>query len=121
MQEALTVLINAQPNFSVCGTAGSAEEALEQLPGSADLVLVDVSLPGMTGLELVRQVRSRWPNLRCLVLSGHSADRYAEPAKQAGAVDYLMKGNAVALIEAIDAIRLGTHPADALSSGGAPV
>jgi DNA-binding NarL/FixJ family response regulator len=104
MRDALVFLIDAQPDLTICGVAASAEEALERLPGGADLVLVDVSLPGMNGLELVRRVSAQWPGLPCVVLSGHSADRYAEPAHAAGAAAYVMKDNADAVVSTICAV-----------------
>jgi DNA-binding NarL/FixJ family response regulator len=104
MRDALAFLIDAQPDLTLCGAAASAEEALERLPGGADLVLVDVSLPGMNGLEFVRRVSEQWPGLPCVVLSGHAAERYAEPAHAAGAAAYVMKDNADAVVSTIHAV-----------------
>jgi len=102
-REALARLLELEPDLSVCGTAGSAEHALEQLPSGCDLVLVDLNMEGMSGLDLVRTIRERWPDLVCLVLSGHSAEEFESKAKEAGSIGFVEKGNAPALLEAIRA------------------
>lgn len=100
-REALAKLLDLEPDLEVCGTARSAEEALETLPGGCDLVLVDLHMGGMSGLDLVRLVKERWPDMICLVLSGHPAAHYASAARAAGSIGFVEKGNAPALLEAI--------------------
>jgi len=80
----------------ICGMASNAEEALVELaeaPG-VDLAIVDVSLPGMSGISLVSALRDRRPEVRCVMLSGHSQERYVRRAFEAGAHGYLVKGSA---------------------------
>lgn len=70
MREMLGALLRQEPDFEVSGAAATAEEALERLAEkSADLLLVDVSLPKMSGIELVQEVQRRGLELRCLMLT----------------------------------------------------
>jgi DNA-binding NarL/FixJ family response regulator len=85
-------LINYQTDLQVCGTAGTAAKALGGIDTSQpDLVIVDVSLPDGHGIELVKDLKARHPNLRMLVLSMHEEVLYAERAFRAGAWGYIMK------------------------------
>jgi DNA-binding NarL/FixJ family response regulator len=87
-----TLLLNAQPDLEVCGTASSAEEALSKIPGEQpDLVITDVTLPGRNGLDLLRDLSVAEPNARVLVVTMHDEMLYAERALRAGARGYLMK------------------------------
>ena len=103
MREMLSAFLSDLPDYEVCGAAEAAEEALGRLGEAApDLVLVDVSLPGMSGIELVEAIQHRWPELRCLMLSGHGEKGYVERALAAGAQGYILKGNPYELPEAIE-------------------
>lgn len=84
--------------FEVCGSVASAEAALEQLPAAqADLILIDISLPRMNGLSLVKEVQARSPELPCVVLSGQRSSQYADLARLAGARAYVAKTNLYSL------------------------
>ncbi|MFW6244540.1 MAG: response regulator, partial [Fibrobacterota bacterium] len=75
--------------------ASNGEEALKVVTGEApDLVLVDVSLPGMNGIEFTRRLKRDFPHIRVLVVTGHDADRYHGEAMEAGADDLVTKGDA---------------------------
>lgn len=92
----------------VVATAASAEAALAQISELAvDLALIDVSLPGMNGIELVAVLHERLPNLCCLVLSGHTELDYVRRALDAGARGYLNKGKPALLLEAIQRVMAG--------------
>lgn len=94
--------LSSVAGLTVCGTAESGEEALETLPESGcDLALVDVSMPGMSGIELVRHLRAQSPEVKCLMLSGHLGEGYVTDALKAGARGYVGKGDPAALLEAI--------------------
>lgn len=98
----LAQYIGTEPGLRVCGTAASGAEALERLGEVAcDLALVDITMPGMDGIELVRHLRSQHPGLACLMLSSHIARAYVEAALEAGASGYTTKEEPDALIEAI--------------------
>lgn len=92
MRQSLADYLCLDPEFELCGSAESAEQALEDLPSArAALVLLDLSLPGRTGLELLEEIRDRW-QLPCVILSGHGEGSYVGRAFAAGARGYLLKG-----------------------------
>lgn len=102
-------LLNAQPDLQVTAEAEDAEDALRQLrDGAFDLLIVDISLPGLSGLELVRRVKARNAHLPVLMLSMHDESVYAERALAAGARGYLMKHEATdALVGAVRTVLAG--------------
>ena len=72
--------------------AASGKEALEILEENAvDIVVTDIRMPGMTGLDLIEEVSSRWSHIRCILLTGHSDFDYAKKAIQLQASDYILK------------------------------
>lgn len=104
----LQEVIGRQPQLRVCGAVSTAEEALQQLPHvAAALVLVDLSLPGMSGIELIQTLQRQDPALPCLVLSGHQDFSYVQRALRAGARGYLTKDNPFELLPAIHQVLLG--------------
>jgi DNA-binding NarL/FixJ family response regulator len=105
----LSMNISADPDFEVCGEAGSESEALELLRKiSPDLMIVDVSLKEGNGIELIKQIRGRYPRLPILVVSGFKESLYGERALRAGASGYLNKQESQAkLIEALRMILKG--------------
>lgn len=108
MRELLGDWIGVLPGMAVCGAADSAETALEELPKlGAELVLVDMSLPRMSGIELVATLRAQWPDVRCLIMSGHSEPGYVERALAAGAQGYVLKGKPSEIEPAIRAVLAG--------------
>lgn len=81
------------PSFDICGEAENGWEAIEQVRHHAfDLVLLDMSLPGPSGVELIRRLHQEQPQLRILVLSMHREGQLAAKALKAGASGYLTKG-----------------------------
>jgi DNA-binding NarL/FixJ family response regulator len=104
IREVFLELLDAEVDLSVCGIAGNGSEALEALTTlSPTVVLVDLSLPDMNGLDLVRELRARDPELCILVVSGHQAARYRQQAEQAGADVYIDKLDAHTML--VPAIR----------------
>lgn len=91
-REGLAQLLNQQADLEVCGQAGTARDALNA-PGTLapDLMIVDISLGGVSGIELIKDLSSLHPELRILVLSTHDESLYAERALRAGAKGYVMK------------------------------
>jgi DNA-binding NarL/FixJ family response regulator len=91
----LQSVIQSEPDLEICGEASSAAQAIDRLRSvEADLVLVDVSLPGANGIELLKHIRAEHPELPILVLSAHDEGQYALRALRAGASGYLMKKEA---------------------------
>jgi DNA-binding NarL/FixJ family response regulator len=97
----------------VVGEASDANAALGQLRNSQwDLVVADISLPGMSGLDLVKRLKELYPNLPTLVMSMHPASQFARRAIGAGAAGYLTKDSAPdMLIAAIEDLQRGHRPA----------
>jgi DNA-binding NarL/FixJ family response regulator len=107
MRDMIAAYVKSLPDLHVCGTCRTAEEALDELPASAQLVLVDVALPGMSGIDLIREICDRWPDLKCLVCSGHNEVSYVERALDAGAKGYVAKGDPTELADAIQCLIRG--------------
>lgn len=104
MRESMQAYLNAEDALHVVGTAERAEDALDALSDNdtpPDLVLIDVSLPGMSGIELLQELRQIHPDATCLMLSGHVEETYIEAAKAAGAKGYVMKGQPSEYLDAI--------------------
>jgi DNA-binding NarL/FixJ family response regulator len=92
MREGLSAILSSQPDLIACGEAANISDALEQVYAtSPDVVIVDISLNGENGLELVRQIKSFNLSIRVLVLSLYDEGLYAECAVEAGAMGYLNK------------------------------
>jgi DNA-binding NarL/FixJ family response regulator len=91
-REGLQQLVDRDPQLAVCGEASSAAEALQALRQlKPDLVLVDISLGGTSGIELIKHIKSEFEELPVLVVSMHDESLYAERALRAGAMGYVMK------------------------------
>lgn len=111
-RKGLAELIHSEKNqFAVCGEAGNTAEAMEVIREvNPDLAIVDLSLPGANGIELIKNVRAEFPKLPILVLSMHDESLYAVRALRAGADGYVMKHEAMAnVIHAVREIFNG-HP-----------
>lgn len=92
MRKGLALSLNAETDLAVCGQVASAEEALTALEElEPDIAIVDISLPGMSGLELIKHIQALRPEVRTLVVSRHDEALYAERAIRAGARGYVMK------------------------------
>lgn len=109
VRDGLKQLIQARGEFEVCGEAESGPQALERLTTvSPDLAIVDLGLQGMNGLELIKNLKQKYPRLLVLVMSMYEETVYAERALRAGAKGYIMKkGNSEELLKAIHQILSG--------------
>lgn len=91
-REGLRQLIENEPDLKVCGDAGETEEAMRGINATRpDLVIVDISLAGSSGIDLIRSVKAQHEDLPILVVSMHDESLYAERALRAGAMGYVMK------------------------------
>jgi len=103
VRKGYVAFIRREPELEICGEAASAEEALALLPtANADVVVLDVSLPGgMSGIDLLRELKQLFPKLPILVVSGNEEAVYGDMVVSMGAWGYVMKGNAEVFIEAV--------------------
>ena len=106
--DALSRLLQERGRHEVVEVVGTAEQAQERLPEvDVDLVLVDVSLPKMSGIDLVAKIHERYPKLPCLMLSGHNASQYVNRSLAAGARGYLLKEDVGGILEGIQQVLQG--------------
>jgi len=109
VREGLRRILAAEPAFEVVGEARDGHEALAAVrAGGFEVLILDLSMPGRGGIELLRQAKSERPELRVLVLSMHAEDQYAVRAIRAGASGYLTKDTAATqLVAALHRIASG--------------
>jgi DNA-binding NarL/FixJ family response regulator len=104
VRRGLADLINHEDDLLVCGQASDAYEAMDMIEAmKPDLAIVDISLEGKSGMEAIRDIKIKHPDLPVLVLSMHDEALYAERALRAGAKGYIMKQEATEKV--ITAIR----------------
>lgn len=117
VRDGLKQMIEQDPGLQVCGEAGSADEALVVVDAQhPDLIVVDVFLEGINGIELTKMLCERDPSACVLVLSMHDETLYAERAVRAGAKGYVMKQEASrTILDAIHTVmRGGIYVSDAI-------
>ena len=111
MRRLLQEMLEGEPELHVMDALDSAEKALECLTGpnklSPDLLLVDLSLPGMSGIGLVTQLKQERPELRCLVVTGHTDPIYRSAAEGAGAARFVTKDDPDEILGAVYKILKG--------------
>lgn len=109
VREGLKQVLAADSEIAVAGEASNGHEVLERVRNlDFDLLLLDMSMPGKSGIELIKQVRAEKPKLRILILSMHEEPQYAVRAIKAGASGYLTKDSASAqLVAAICKVASG--------------
>jgi len=91
-REGLRQLIEREPNMIVCGDAPDAAEAMRGIRATnPDVVLLDISLAGTSGIDLIKDIKTEFEDLPVLVVSMHDESLYAERALRAGAMGYVMK------------------------------
>jgi DNA-binding NarL/FixJ family response regulator len=99
MRRGLAELIDLEKDLMVCGEADSTKMALEIIKTHApDVALVDLSLKNESGLELIKDIKARFPNVLVLVLSMHDEGFYSERVLRAGAKGYIMKQQATDMV-----------------------
>ncbi len=103
-RKGLSEILEQTPDISVGGEAGGGAQALEMLRKNRyDVLILDIQMPGRGGLEILKEVRKRFPEVGVLMLSMHPVEQYAVRAIRAGALGYLTKERTP--YELIDAIR----------------
>jgi len=95
LRQGLALLINREQDLTVCGEAEEAQTAMREIAAKKpDILIVDISLNGPDGLDLLKGLRALYPNLPVLILSMHDESIYAERALRARANGYIMKQEA---------------------------
>ena len=109
VREGVKLLVDSQFDMEVIGEAGDGEEAIkEAIRLGPDLLLMDISMPGLNGLKATKKLRSVNPNIKILILTRHTDDGYLQQLLGAGANGYVLKQSApTELITAIRAIAAG--------------
>jgi DNA-binding NarL/FixJ family response regulator len=109
LRKGIADCINEEADLAVCGQAGSAAEALPAIVRTKpDIIIVDISLPGRDGIELIKDLKAQQRDVLILVFSMHDESLYAERALRAGAAGYLMKNDSTEnLIQAIRKVITG--------------
>ena len=96
LRKGLARLIDSKDEFAVCGEASTAADALSLIRElQPDLVVVDIGLPGISGIELTKTICAEFPKLPVLILSMHEEALYATRALRAGAMGYIVKQDAI--------------------------
>lgn len=116
VRKGIRALLEARAGFQVVGEAANGREAVEQTEKtSPDVILMDLVMPGMDGIEATRQITARHADVRILVLTSFAADDKLFPAVNAGALGYLLKDSGLEeLVAAIQQVYRGEsslHPA----------
>ena len=92
LREGLHALLSAESDFEVVGEAEDGQEAIRLVEKSTpDLILMDLSMPRMNGLEAIREIKKRSPGTKILVLTVHKTDEYIQATLQAGTDGYILK------------------------------
>ncbi len=101
--QSLARLLRNRGNYEVTA-ARTGEQAVELLEETqADLVLIDISLPGRSGIWVLKAIRAQQPNLPCLMLSGFSTALYVQESMKAGARGYILKDDVPGILNGIQA------------------
>ena len=111
VRQGLRNLLQTEPSFQVVAEADDGITGLELVQRvRPDVLIVDLMMPGLSGLDLIKQVLKRLPRLRIVVLSMQSADSYVVEALQSGAAGYVLKETGPSeIIQAIKAVVAGDY------------
>ncbi len=109
MRDGLRTLLELEPDLQVVGEAANGREALTSYAATKpDVVLMDIRMPEMDGVEATRQLRRRWPDAQIIILTTFDDDEYVFEGLRAGAQGYLLKAvSAAELTEAIRTVAAG--------------
>ncbi|MGA9528756.1 MAG: response regulator transcription factor [Terriglobales bacterium] len=107
VRRGLCALLRAQPEWEVCGEAGNGREAVEKaLKLKPEVVILDIGMPSLNGLEATRQILKANPQTKVLILTLHDSDQVVQEVLNAGARGFLLKSDAARdLVAAVEALR----------------
>jgi DNA-binding NarL/FixJ family response regulator len=95
LRQGIAQLINTQPDFMVCGETDDARKVISSIQATKpDVIILDVSLKGASGIEALKGIKAQFPDIKVLVLSMHEESVYGSRALRAGAAGYVMKQEA---------------------------
>jgi two-component system response regulator DevR len=119
VRRGLIDLLSATSDLAVVGEAGTADEALRRIPAvKPDVAILDARLPDGSGIDVCREIRSSWPDTRCLILTSYDDDEALFAAVMAGASGYLLKQiGGSSLTDAIRQVAAGRSLLDAAVTG----
>ena len=117
-REGLKTIIGRDKRYEIVGEAGSGQQALERAAKfTPDLMMVDLSLPDMSGIELTRNILARLPQIKIIIVTMHSKADYIAEAFQAGAAGFVVKESAAeGLLKGIETVLKGSHFLDSAVS-----
>ncbi|HEX5411256.1 MAG TPA: response regulator transcription factor [Terriglobia bacterium] len=106
IRRGLKLLLESQKKWHICGEAGTGAEAVEQVKAlKPDIVIMDISMPGMNGLEALQEIRNVDPQIGVLMLTMHDSKQMLQGAMQAGARGYVLKSDSETnLFQALEAV-----------------
>lgn len=109
LRTGLKMLLESRPGLTVTGTAGNGYDTLKLLEQTAaDLLVLDLSMPGMDGIECIKEIKSRNIKVRIIVLTMHEDENYIKEVIKAGALAYVPKSSVdTEIFSAIDAVLQG--------------
>jgi DNA-binding NarL/FixJ family response regulator len=107
VRKGLCALLTTQPDWEVCGEAGDGREAVDKVQKlRPEVVILDIGMPGLNGLEATRQILKTNPGTRVLILTLHDSDQVVREVLNAGARGFLLKSDAARdLVAAVEALR----------------
>jgi DNA-binding NarL/FixJ family response regulator len=119
IRDGLEMLLNLEPDVQVVGVAQDGAEAIElAAQHQPDLVLMDLKMPGLNGIEATRQIRTKFPHIKVLVLTTYDDDEWVLDAIRAGAAGYLLKDTPRAqVVQAVRGTAAGKSFIDPLVAG----
>ncbi|GAB4403421.1 MAG: response regulator transcription factor [Anaerolineales bacterium] len=112
-RDGLRELLNHSPDVEVVGEAGTGEQALQQMSKKPDVVLLDIGLPDMDGVQVCRRIVAEHPDTRVIMLTMHDDEDFLLDSVQAGASSYILKAaDAETVLSAIRAVAKGQATLD---------